>query len=90
MKNKKIIRLLAFLIGILTVVVFSTIFNKKNIDNGINDVIEITPDVKVEEENPSTTEIPKLTVEDEQTTEVQEVESESFERQGEVAYNGSD
>lgn len=90
MKNKKIIRLLAFLIGILTVVVFSTIFNKKNIDNGINDVIEITPDVEVEEENPSTTEIPKLTVEDEQTTEVQEVESESFERQGEVAYNGSD
>ena len=44
----------------------------------------------VEEINKSTTEIPNLTETDEQTLEVQETESEGFEEQGEIAYNGSE
>ena len=53
-----------------------------------NEIIEIEEQEKIE--NPSTQEIPELTEEDEQTIEVQETESEAFEEQGEIAYNGSD
>lgn len=92
MKNKKIIKFLVCLIIVLSAVFIVTgiTFNNKNEDKIINEVTDTTMLIEEKEENPSTTEIPKLTEEDEQTTEVQEVESESFERQGEVAYNGSD
>lgn len=53
----------------------------------INNAVE---EVKDYIENNSTTEIPELTQADEQTVEVQETESEGFEEQGQVAYNGSD
>lgn len=53
----------------------------------INNAVE---EVKDYIENKSTTEIPTLTQEDEQTIEVQETESEGFEEQGQVAYEGSD
>ena len=53
----------------------------------INNAVE---EVKDYIENKSTTEIPTLTQEDEQTIEVQETEAEGFEEQGQVAYNGSD
>ena len=44
----------------------------------------------VDEINKSSTEIPQLTENDEQSLEVQETESEGFEEQGIVAYNGSE
>ena len=44
----------------------------------------------VDEINKSSTEIPQLTENDEQSLEVQETESEGFEEQGEIAYNGSE
>lgn len=44
----------------------------------------------VDEINKSSTEIPNLTETDEQSLEVQETESEGFEEQGIVAYNGSE
>ena len=44
----------------------------------------------VDEINKSSTEIPSLTETDEQSLEVQETESEGFEEQGIVAYNGSE
>lgn len=47
-------------------------------------------DVVMDEINKSSTEIPELTETDEQTLEVQETESEGFEEQGLVAYEGSD
>lgn len=53
--------------------------------NKIFKAIEVVAD----EINQSTTEIPQLTQEDEQTIEVQETEAEGFEEQGQVAYNGS-
>lgn len=40
--------------------------------------------------NKSSTEIPILTEEDEQTVEVQETEAEGFEEQGKIAYNGAE
>lgn len=52
--------------------------------------IEEAVSTVVEEINKSTTEIPNLTEADEQTLEVQETESEGFEEQGEIAYNGSE
>lgn len=53
----------------------------------INNAVE---EVKDHIENASTIEIPELTETDEQTVEVQETETEGFEEQGQVAYNGSD
>lgn len=53
------------------------------IGSAVNEVIDYI-------DNKSTTEIPELTETDEQTLEVQETESEGFEEQGEIAYNGSD
>ena len=47
-------------------------------------------DTVVDEINKSSTEIPNLTETDEQSLEVQETESEGFEEQGIVAYNGSE
>ena len=44
----------------------------------------------VDEINKSSTEIPQLTENDEQSLEVQEVESEGFEEQGLIAYEGSE
>ena len=44
----------------------------------------------VDEINKSSTEIPNLTETDEQSLEVQETESEGFEEQGIVAYNGAE
>ncbi len=57
--------------------------NEEIIDSAINEVIDYI-------DNKSTTEIPELTETDEQTLEVQETESEGFEEQGEIAYNGSE
>ncbi len=44
----------------------------------------------IDEINKSSTEIPNLTEIDEQSLEVQETESEGFEEQGEIAYNGAE
>ena len=56
--------------------------NENNIINENNNV-----DVEISK---STTEIPILTEEDEQTVEVQETEEEGFEEQGIIAYNGAE
>lgn len=53
----------------------------------VNNAIE---EVKDYVENASTTEIPNLNETDEQSIEVQETESEGFEEQGQVAYEGSE
>ena len=60
--------------------------NKSNdeiIDSAVNEVLDYI-------DNKSSTEIPSLTETDEQSLEVQETESEGFEEQGIVAYNGSE
>lgn len=52
--------------------------------------IEEAVSTVVKEINKSTTEIPELSEEDEQTLEVQETENESFELQGNIAYESGD
>ena len=54
----------------------------KEISEGVETIVEIV-------DNQSTTEIPELTKEDEETLEYQETEAEGFELQGEIAYNGA-
>lgn len=87
MKNKIILIILA----IVTIIagIFCTIYipNSK-----INDTIDNIQDIIIEEimlsDNKSTTEIEDLSIEEEINLEEQDVESESFELQGEIAYEG--
>jgi len=55
--------------------------------NKLDQAIEIATD-EIEKLNRSSTEIPDLTENDEQTLEFQEVEDENFELQGDIAYEG--
>lgn len=61
-------------------------------DSEINNTLDMAQNTIIEEvkkdENDSTTEILELSEQDEENLEIQEVEDESFELQGEIAYNG--
>ena len=57
--------------------------NDEIINSAVNEVLDYI-------DNKSSTEIPSLTETDEQSLEVQETESEGFEEQGIIAYNGSE
>lgn len=86
-KRNTTLIIISILVGILTGYGFYDANKDKTteevIDSAVNEVIDYI-------ENKSTTEIPELTENDEQTLEVQETEAEGFEEQGEIAYNGSD
>lgn len=87
--NKKSIVLTA--VTILVAFLYGFGFYETNKDKPTEEVINnAVEEVKDYIENNSTIEIPELTQADEQTVEVQETESEGFEEQGQVAYNGSD
>ena len=87
--NKKSIVLTT--VTILVAFLYGFGFYETNKDKPTEEVINnAVEEVKDYIENNSTTEIPELTQADEQTVEVQETESEGFEEQGQVAYNGSD
>ena len=58
------------------------------INNTIAEVQNIVENEIKKDDNISTTEIPERTIEDEENLENQEVESETFELQGEIAYEG--
>ncbi len=88
MNKKTIIVCVVTLILAVAAAIFGISYTNDDI-NKISDGIGTVANIV--EDNISTTEIPKLTEEDEQILEVQEtdLENEGFERQGEVAYNGS-
>lgn len=88
MNKKRIIICIVTLILAIVAAIFGIKYTEKDI-NTISDGIETVANIV--EDNISTTEIPNLTEDDEQTLEVQEtdLEAEGFQRQGEVAYNGS-
>lgn len=87
--NKKSIVLTV--VTILVAFLYGFGFYETNKDKPTEEVINnAVEEVKDYIENSSTIEIPELTQADEQTVEVQETESEGFEEQGQVAYNGSD
>lgn len=87
MKNKKLI-----ISAVVTVVLAlaGMLFGIKYTDDDIKEISEgVETVVSIIEENQSTKEIPEAYIEDEKTLEEQETESEAFELQGEIAYNGS-
>lgn len=87
MKNKKLI-----ISAVVTVVlaIAGMLFGIKYTDDDIKEISEgVETVVNIIEENQSTKEIPEAYIEDEKTLEEQETESEAFELQGEIAYNGS-
>lgn len=79
--------IISILIGLLGGFGFYETNKDKSNEEIVNNVIE---EVKDYVENASTTEIPNLNETDEQSIEVQETESEGFEEQGQVAYEGSE
>ncbi len=91
MKDKE--KIFSYILVLLTVFILflSVYFNYKQtgqIDtNKLEEAIQIISD-EIKVINMSSTEIPELTENDEQTLEVQEVEDESFELQGDIAYEG--
>ena len=87
-KNKNtILIVISILVGLLGGFGFYNINKDKSkdeiIDSAVNEVLDYI-------NNKSSTEIPQLTENDEQSLEVQETESEGFEEQGIVAYEGSE
>lgn len=79
--------IISILIGLLGGFGFYETNKDKSNEEIVNNAIE---EVKDYVENASTTEIPTLNETDEQSIEVQETESEGFEEQGQVAYEGSE
>lgn len=64
----------------------------ETISNGVETIVDIIDNTQLAEENPSTTEIPELTQEDEQSLAVQEAnvgKNQKFEQQGNIAYKGA-
>lgn len=90
MKNRK--KIIGLIIAVLTAVIILLQCYDGYRETGEVDTNKISEaiDVVMDEINKSSTEIPKLTETDEQTLEVQETESEGFEEQGLIAYEGSD
>lgn len=86
MKRKKIIiTSIVTIIMAVAAAIFGITYTDEDVEKiseGIETVVEII-------ENESTQEIPEAYIEDEIALEEQEVESEAFELQGEIAYNGS-
>ena len=77
--------IISILIGLLGGFGFYETNKDKSNEEIVNNAIE---EVKDYVENASTTEIPNLNETDEQSVEVQETESEGFEEQGQVSYEG--
>lgn len=90
MKNIK--KIVGILIAVFTAVILLLQCYEGYKETGEIEVNKISEaiDIIATEINKSSTEIPELTETDEQTLEVQETESEGFEEQGLVAYEGSD
>ena len=84
-KNKNVILII---ISILVGILGGYSFYNANRDKTTDEIMNNAVDEVINEINKSTTEIPNLTEADEQNLEVQEVEDESFELQGEIAYEG--
>ena len=91
MKNKE--KIFSYILVLITVIILflSVYFNYKEtgqVDtNKLEEAVQIISD-EIKVINQSSTEIPELTENDEQTLEVQEVENEAFELQGDIAYEG--
>lgn len=90
MKNRK--EVVGIIITVLTAVILLLQCYDRYKETGEVDTNKISEaiDVVMDEINKSSTEIPELTENDEQSLEVQETEAEGFEEQGIVAYEGAE
>lgn len=91
-KNKRKMIITAIVTIILAIVsaIFGVNYSERDVKETANSVETVVNTVNNIVDNQSTTEIPEGTEQEEKMIETQETESESFEEQGEIAYNGSD
>ena len=87
-KRKMIITAIVTIILATISVIFGVNYNEQDVKEIANSVETVVNTVDNVVDNQSTTEIPEGTEQEEKQLEVQEVESESFELQGEIAYDG--
>lgn len=91
MKDKQYRNITLIIVSILVGLLGGFGFYNANKDKSKNEIIDsAVNEVLNYIDNKSSTEIPNLTETDEQSLEVQETESEGFEEQGIVAYNGAE
>lgn len=90
MKKEQILGIILVILSVF-ILIFETYLRYKQTgeidENKIGEALNIIQN-EIKDLNQSSTEIPQMTETDEQNLEVQEVEDESFELQGEIAYEG--
>lgn len=87
-KRKMIITAIVTIILAVISAIFGVNYSERDVSEIANSVETVVNTVDNIVDNQSTTEIPEGTEQEEKQLEVQEVENESFELQGEIAYNG--
>lgn len=87
-KRKMIITAIVTIILAVSSAIFGVNYSEHDVSEISNSVGTVVNTVDNIVDNQSTTEIPEGTEQEEKQLEVQEVENESFELQGEIAYNG--
>lgn len=87
-KKRNIIISVVTLVLAIASVIFNINYTQKDVEEISNSVETIISTIDEIVDNQSTTEIPEGTIEEEENLELQEVENESFELQGEIAYEG--
>lgn len=89
-KRKMIITAIVTIILAVISTILGVNYSERDVSEIANSVETVVNTVDNIVDNQSTTEIPEGTEQEEKMIETQETESESFEEQGEIAYNGSD
>lgn len=89
-KRKMIITAVVTIILAVSSAIFGVNYSERDVSEIANSVETVVNTVDNIVDNQSTTKIPEGTEQEEKMVETQETESESFEEQGEIAYNGSD
>lgn len=87
-KKRNIIISIVTLVLAIASVIFNINYTQKDVEEISNSVETIISTIDEIVDNQSTTKIPEGTIEEEENLELQEVENESFELQGEIAYEG--
>lgn len=89
-KRKMIITAIVTIVLAVSSAVLGVNYSERDVKEIADSVETVVNTVDNIVDNQSTTEIPEGTEQEEKMVETQETESESFEEQGEIAYNGSD
>nr|DAR19664.1 MAG TPA: peptidase [Caudoviricetes sp.] len=87
-KRKMIITAVVTIILAIVSAIFGVNYSERDVDEISNSVETVVNTVDNIVDNQSTIEIPEGTIKEEENLEIQEVENESFELQGDIAYEG--